>query len=103
MLKMQYIFLFLFADYGAEPPHPDRTALCKCVGCGHETSLCTTQDILVDENPGLIEVLAPLMINKGEALHCYVHQFGHQGVIFVGDNRLDHDALLEINTSARKG
>jgi trehalose 6-phosphate phosphatase len=57
----------------------------------------------LDENTGLIEILAPLPINKGEALRRYVHQHKLQGVIFAGDDRLDLDAILEIKRLRQEG
>jgi trehalose 6-phosphate phosphatase len=51
----------------------------------------------------VVEVLAPLNINKGEALHRFVQRQQLQGVIFAGDDRTDLDAMLEIAKLRQNG
>lgn len=55
------------------------------------------------ENRKIIEILAPLAVNKGEALRRYVQRFELQAVIFAGDDRTDLDAVLEIKRLRQEG
>ncbi len=49
----------------------------------------------LSEGKRMVEVLAPLNINKGEALRRYVAHVQAQGVVFAGDDRTDMDAVIE--------
>jgi trehalose 6-phosphate phosphatase len=55
------------------------------------------------EGKRVVEVLAPLTVNKGHALRRYVEHFGLHGVIFAGDDRTDLDAILEIKQLRQQG
>ena len=55
------------------------------------------------EGRGIIEILAPLNINKGEALRKYIESLGLQGVIFAGDDRTDLDAILMVKQLRQEG
>jgi trehalose 6-phosphate phosphatase len=44
----------------------------------------------------MMEVLAPLAVNKGQALRRFVEHFQAQGVVFAGDDLTDLDAVLEV-------
>jgi trehalose 6-phosphate phosphatase len=55
------------------------------------------------EGKYVIEVLAPLTVNKGEALRRFVEQFGLAGIIFAGDDRTDLDAVLEVKRLRQEG
>lgn len=55
------------------------------------------------EGRGIIEILAPLSINKGKALRSYMQLFELQGVIFAGDDRTDLDAVLEAKQLRQEG
>lgn len=55
------------------------------------------------EGREVIEILAPLEINKGTALHRYVQSLKLQGVIFAGDDRTDLDAVLKVEQLRREG
>ncbi|HLZ80195.1 MAG TPA: trehalose-phosphatase [Ktedonobacteraceae bacterium] len=44
----------------------------------------------------MVEVLAPLAVNKGQALRRFVEHFRAQGVVFAGDDLTDLDAVLEV-------
>jgi trehalose 6-phosphate phosphatase len=55
------------------------------------------------EGKRVVEVLAPLSINKGEALRRFVEQFGLNGIIFAGDDRTDLDAVLEVKRLRQEG
>ncbi len=55
------------------------------------------------EGKRVIEVLAPLTVNKGQALRRFTQQFGLHGVIFAGDDRTDLDAVLEIASLRKEG
>jgi trehalose 6-phosphate phosphatase len=55
------------------------------------------------EGKRVIEVLAPLTVNKGEALRRFVEQFRLRGVIFAGDDRTDLDAVLEVRKLRQEG
>ncbi|QBD74865.1 trehalose-phosphatase [Ktedonosporobacter rubrisoli] len=57
----------------------------------------------LSEGRGLIEILTPLTVNKGEALRRYVQRFGLQGVIFAGDDLTDLDAVLELRRLRHEG
>lgn len=50
----------------------------------------------IDEGKRVVEILAPLTINKGKALRRFVEHFALQGVIFAGDDRTDLHGILEI-------
>jgi len=47
------------------------------------------------EGKMVVEVLAPLAVNKGQALRNYAQRFGLRGLVFAGDDRTDLDAVLE--------
>jgi trehalose 6-phosphate phosphatase len=57
----------------------------------------------IGEGKRVIEVLAPLTVNKGEALRRFVERFGLRGVIFAGDDRTDLDAVLEVRKLCQEG
>ena len=44
----------------------------------------------------MVEVLAPLAVDKGKALRHFVEHFQVQGVVFAGDDLTDLDAVLEV-------
>ncbi len=50
----------------------------------------------LSEGKRMVEILAPLNVNKGQALRRYVEQAQAQGVLFAGDDRTDLDAVIEI-------
>jgi trehalose 6-phosphate phosphatase len=51
----------------------------------------------------VIEILPPLDINKGQALHRFVQHFTLQGVVFAGDDLTDLDAVLEVERLRQSG
>jgi trehalose 6-phosphate phosphatase len=51
----------------------------------------------------VIEILPPLDINKGQALHTFVQRFALQGVVFAGDDLTDLDAILEVERLRQSG
>lgn len=51
----------------------------------------------------VIEILPPLDINKGQALHRFVQRFALQGVVFAGDDLTDLDAVLEVERLRQSG
>ncbi|HLZ56539.1 MAG TPA: trehalose-phosphatase [Ktedonosporobacter sp.] len=51
----------------------------------------------------IVEILAPLAINKGEALRRYAQRYELQGIIFAGDDRTDLDAVLEVKQLRGQG
>jgi len=55
------------------------------------------------EGKRVVEVLAPLTINKGKALRRFVEQFALRGIIFAGDDRTDLHAILEIEQLRQEG
>ena len=57
----------------------------------------------IDETRLIIEILAPLAIDKGVALRRYVQQLGLQAVCFAGDDRNDLAAMLEIEHLRQEG
>jgi trehalose 6-phosphate phosphatase len=44
----------------------------------------------------MVEVLAPLAVDKGQALWRFVEHFHARGVLFAGDDSTDLDAVLEV-------
>jgi trehalose 6-phosphate phosphatase len=48
------------------------------------------------EGKKMVEVLAPLAVDKGQALRRFVEHFQVQGVVFAGDDQTDLDAVLEV-------
>lgn len=50
-----------------------------------------------------VEILAPLSVNKGDALRRFVERYGLRGVLFAGDDRTDLDAVLEVERLRGEG
>jgi trehalose 6-phosphate phosphatase len=48
------------------------------------------------EGKKMVEVLASLAVDKGQALRRFVEHFQVQGVVFAGDDQTDLDAVLEV-------
>jgi trehalose 6-phosphate phosphatase len=55
------------------------------------------------EGKQVVEVRAPLAVNKGYALRQFVQRLGLQGAIFAGDDRTDFDAVVEISRLREEG
>jgi trehalose 6-phosphate phosphatase len=55
------------------------------------------------EGKRIVEILPPLAIDKGTALHRFAEQFGLRGIVFAGDDRTDLDGVQEIALMQRKG
>ena len=55
------------------------------------------------EGKMVVEVLAPLGINKGQALRSYAQRFSLRSLIFAGDDRTDLDAILEAEQLRQEG
>jgi len=55
------------------------------------------------EGKQVVEVRAPLAVNKGYALRQFVQRLGLQAVIFAGDDRTDLDAVVEISRLRQEG
>lgn len=55
------------------------------------------------EGKQIVEIRAPLAINKGTALREYARRLGLRGVLFAGDDRTDFDAVLEIARLRQEG
>ncbi len=55
------------------------------------------------EGKSVVEVLAPLAINKGYALRRYVEMYKLRGIVFAGDDRTDLDAVMEIVRLRQEG
>jgi trehalose 6-phosphate phosphatase len=55
------------------------------------------------EGKMVVEVLAPLAIDKGKAIRSYVQRFGLRGLVFAGDDRTDLDAVLECARLRQEG
>ncbi len=53
-------------------------------------------NMLLSEGKRVVEIKAPLKVNKGKALRRFVERFGLHGIIFAGDDRTDLDAVKEI-------
>ena len=51
----------------------------------------------LSEGKQIVEVRAPLAVNKGYALRQFVQRLGLHAVIFAGDDRTDFDAVKEIS------
>ena len=47
------------------------------------------------EGKMVVEILAPLTIDKGQGLRRYALQYNLKGIVFAGDDRTDVDAVLE--------
>lgn len=61
------------------------------------------QQMRIDEGKRAVEILAPLTVNKGQALRRYVEHFGLRSVIFAGDDRTDLNGFLEIERLRQDG
>lgn len=57
----------------------------------------------IGEGKKMVEVLAPLDVNKGQALRRFVQHFGVRGVVFAGDDRTDVYAMQEIERLRNDG
>lgn len=57
----------------------------------------------IDEGKKVVEVLAPLHVNKGQALRRFVQRFGVRGIVFAGDDRTDVYAMQEIERLRKDG
>src|SRR5947207_6298293 len=57
----------------------------------------------IGEGKCVIEVLAPLTVNKGQALRRFVERFNLRGILFAGDDRTDLDAVLEVKKLCQEG
>ncbi|HJT55678.1 MAG TPA: trehalose-phosphatase [Ktedonobacteraceae bacterium] len=57
----------------------------------------------LSEGKQVVEVRAPLAINKGTALRQYARRLGLRGVLFAGDDQTDFDAVLEIARLREEG
>jgi trehalose 6-phosphate phosphatase len=57
----------------------------------------------LSEGKMAVEILAPLAIDKGQALRRFVAQHDLQSVIFAGDDRTDLDAVLAIAQLREEG
>jgi trehalose 6-phosphate phosphatase len=57
----------------------------------------------IGEGKRVIEILAPLTVNKGLALRRFVERFKLHGIIFAGDDRTDLDAVLEVRQLRQEG
>ncbi len=55
------------------------------------------------EGKAVVEILAPLTINKGIALRQFVERFGLRGIVFAGDDRTDLYAVQEISVLRQEG
>ena len=55
------------------------------------------------EGKMIVEVLAPLAINKGQALQDYAQRFNVHGLTFAGDDRTDFDAVLVTEQLRQEG
>lgn len=57
----------------------------------------------LSEGKMIVEIKAPLRVNKGRALRKFVERSGLRGVLFAGDDRTDLDAIKEIKTLRNEG
>jgi trehalose 6-phosphate phosphatase len=55
------------------------------------------------EGKQVVEVRAPLAVNKGYALRQFVQRLDLRSVIFAGDDRTDFDAVMEISRIRKEG
>ena len=55
------------------------------------------------EGKQVVEVKAPLAVNKGYALRQFVQRLGLHATIFAGDDRTDFDAVVEISRLREEG
>jgi trehalose 6-phosphate phosphatase len=60
-------------------------------------------NMILSEGKQVVEIKAPLKVNKGQALRRFVERFNLQGVIFAGDDRTDLDAIEEVHELRREG
>lgn len=57
----------------------------------------------IGEGKKVVEILAPLQVDKGQALRHFVQRFGLHGVVFAGDDRTDLYAMQEIERLRQDG
>lgn len=59
--------------------------------------------MVLSEGKRVVEIKAPLQINKGKALRKFAERLALRGVVFAGDDRTDLDAVKEIATLRGEG
>jgi len=57
----------------------------------------------IGEGKKVVEVLAPLHVDKGQALRRFVQRFSVHGVVFAGDDRTDLYAMQEVEQLRNDG
>ena len=57
----------------------------------------------LNEGKQIVEIRAPLAIDKGLALRQFAQRFSLRGIVFAGDDRTDLDAIMEIGRLRQKG
>jgi trehalose 6-phosphate phosphatase len=80
-----------------DPEEARRQILTKVAEPAHETGM------KIGYGKRVIEVLAPVTINKGHGLRYLVEHFKLRGVVFAGDDRTDLDAILEVKQLRQEG
>jgi trehalose 6-phosphate phosphatase len=61
------------------------------------------EGMVIGEGKRVVEVLAPLKINKGEALKRYIERKQLRGVVFAGDDRTDLNAIYAVRELRQEG
>jgi trehalose 6-phosphate phosphatase len=59
--------------------------------------------MLIGEGKKVVEILAPLHVDKGQALRRFAQRFGLHGLVFAGDDRTDLYAMQEIERLRNEG
>jgi trehalose 6-phosphate phosphatase len=59
--------------------------------------------MVLSEGKRVVEIKAPLQINKGKALRRFAERLALRGVLFAGDDRTDLDAVKEIAVLRSEG
>lgn len=57
----------------------------------------------LSEGKQIVEIRAPLAIDKGLALRQFAQRFSLRSLVFAGDDRTDLDAIIEIGRLRQKG
>jgi trehalose 6-phosphate phosphatase len=73
-----------------DPEQTRRTILSMC------EPLAQKYNLRLSEGKMVVEIKAPIDVDKGLALRSFVEKAGVQGAVFAGDDRTDMDALREL-------
>jgi trehalose 6-phosphate phosphatase len=60
-------------------------------------------NLLLSEGKRVIEIKAPVSMNKGKAIRRFTQIFALRAIVFAGDDRTDLDAIMEVASLKKEG